>query len=96
MVFTRNLALKSRQWRAHAEMDAVREGNVLVWRPPNVESIRLRELGGIAVRGRQRQKHHLLGRDHFVIDLNFGLGGPEQYLEGTFKAADFFDRAVNQ
>jgi hypothetical protein len=57
--FKRNCGLRPRQLESEAEMYAGSKGEVGVRVAPNVETVRVLELGGIAVRRRQQSRKHV-------------------------------------
>lgn len=62
-----DLCLESRQWRSDAEVRTVAKGHVPVRRSRDVESIRIRELVGVAV-GRAQEGHDsLIGFDQPAV-----------------------------
>jgi hypothetical protein len=54
---------------------AVPERHVTVWLTGNVEPVRIAYQGGVAVRRRQRDQHHLSRTNHLACQRHLNRGG---------------------
>src|SRR5579875_3721053 len=69
----RNGSIQTGQWSPDTEMNALPEGYMPVGRAGNIKTLRVRELFGITIRGRQPGKDHRGGGNSNLIDGNVRL-----------------------
>src|SRR2546428_3784150 len=87
----RNLPFHAREGSAEAEVNAPAEGDVAVVGPGKVETIRVGELGGVAIRGADEGHHHLTLADRPAADRDVRARDARGALHGTIVTQQLLD-----
>src|SRR5881628_3460769 len=86
-----DLPFHAREGSAEAEVNAPAEGDVAVVGPGEVETIRVGELGGIAIRSADEGHHHLTLADRPAADRDVRARDARSALHGTIVAQQLLD-----
>src|SRR5690606_25056672 len=91
-----NAALESCERRAEAVVDAEAEGHVLLRIAAQLESVSVRVLARVAVRGREQHHQVLALVDLGSRDLRIARGHARQHLDRRYVAERLLDEARNE
>src|SRR5207244_8130510 len=80
----------------NAEVDPKAERVVAVRGAADVESVRIRKLIRIAVRGAEQQADWLAFADDLAADLDVFVGHASRHLDGGFETEELFDGGFDQ
>src|ERR1017187_6282487 len=92
----RNLRFHAGQRISRASVNAAAECQVPVGISPDVEAVRIRKLGRIAVGGANAQMHVGFGGKRLAADLRLAGGATVTELIGTLHPQEFFDRGPDE
>src|SRR5262245_2147526 len=92
----RDLAFHAREWRADAEVDAPAERNVAVVGATEIQTVGLRKLSGIAIRGADEGEHHVALGNRASGKRDVLAGNARGPLDRAVVAKQLLDRSLDQ